>query len=127
MFLLFVYDYFSGRMVMVINIKIEDIAKKYNINFLVYFGSYNTPYFNKESDIDIAFLAEKPLSYEKSMELLEELIHYHKKCEIDLVDLNRAEPLIKYEIAKNGREFTLKNFNNDKAATELVDLMEKLI
>ena len=30
-------------------------------------------------------------------------------------------------IAKNGKEFTLKNFNNDKAATELVDLMKKLI
>ena len=50
--------------------------------------------------------------------------NYEEKFEAYLNDLGND----KWErIAKNGREFTLKNFSNDKAATELVDLMKKLI
>ena len=50
--------------------------------------------------------------------------NYEEKFGAYLNDLSND----KWErIAKNGREFTLKNFNNDKAATELVDLMKKLI
>ena len=50
--------------------------------------------------------------------------NYEEKFEAYLNDLGND----KWErIAKNGKEFTLKNFSNDKAATELVDLMKKLI
>ena len=44
------------------NNTIEDIAKKYDIIFLAYFGSYQTEYYNEDSDIDIAFLAEKDMT-----------------------------------------------------------------
>ena len=34
---------------------------------------------------------------------MEDLIKYHRKSEIDLVDLKIAQPILKYEIATNGR------------------------
>jgi predicted nucleotidyltransferase len=82
---------------------IDKIAYNYNILFIVYFGSYQTKYYNSESDIDIAFLSSNLLDNKKRINLLEELILYHRKSEIDLVDLKTAEPILRYEIAKNGR------------------------
>jgi predicted nucleotidyltransferase len=82
---------------------IEIIALKFGIQILVYFGSYQTEYYHQESDIDLAFLAKTPLKSEHKLQLLEELILFHRKSEIDLVDLRTAEPLLRYEIAKNGR------------------------
>ncbi len=85
------------------NKRIEDIAKEYNIVFFVYFGSYKTAFYHNESDIDIAFLSEDNMTSEEKLNLVEELIKYHRKSEIDLVDLRKAQPLLRYEIGINGR------------------------
>lgn len=82
---------------------IEEIADLYNVDLFVYFGSFKTEYFNSESDIDIAFLSPEQLTAETKLQLLEELIKYHRKSEIDLVDLRTADPLLRYEIARNGK------------------------
>jgi len=71
----------------------------------VYFGSYQTEFYNSESDIDIAYLSARILSPDEKMQLLEDLIKFHRKSEIDLVDLIKAEPVLRYEIAVNGRVF----------------------
>jgi predicted nucleotidyltransferase len=88
-----------------LNTPINLITEKYNIQFLVYFGSFQTPYYNRDSDIDIGFLTLRPLDANDRMNLLEELIKFHRKSEIDLVDLIKAEPILKYEIARTGRVF----------------------
>ncbi|MGE5633323.1 MAG: type VII toxin-antitoxin system MntA family adenylyltransferase antitoxin [Caulobacteraceae bacterium] len=82
---------------------IEEIADLYNVDLFVYFGSFKTEYYNSESDIDIAFLSPEQLTAETKLQLLEELIKYHRKSEIDLVDLRTADPLLRYEIARNGK------------------------
>ncbi len=82
---------------------IDQIAENFGIEFLVYFGSFQTEYYHSESDIDIAFLTTRPLSIDEKTELLEELILYHRKSEIDLVDLRTAEPIFRYEVARSGR------------------------
>lgn len=82
---------------------INEIAEKYNIKFLVYFGSFQTEFYNEKSDIDIAFLSEEQLDIGKRLKLLEDLVIFHRKSEVDLVDLKTAEPVLRYEIAKNGR------------------------
>lgn len=82
---------------------IDQIAEFFGIEFLVYFGSFQTEYYNSESDIDIAFLTVRSLSVEEKTHLLEELILFHRKSEIDLVDLLTAEPLLRYEVARSGR------------------------
>jgi len=82
---------------------IKQIAENFEVEFLVYFGSFQTEYYNSESDIDIAFLTARPLSIEAKTDLLGELILFHRKSEIDLVDLRTAEPLLRYEVARSGR------------------------
>ena len=82
---------------------ILDIVKKYELYLLVYFGSYMTEFYHAESDIDIAFLAKKPLSSKEKVSLFEDLIIYHRKSEIDLVDLQTADPILRYEIGSKGR------------------------
>jgi predicted nucleotidyltransferase len=72
---------------------------------MVYFGGYQTEYYNRKSDIDIAFLAAEPLTVSERMSLLEKLIIFHRKSEIDLLDLITAESILKYEIARTGRVF----------------------
>jgi predicted nucleotidyltransferase len=91
--------------------KIEPIIKKYNLELLLYFGSYGTEFYHRESDIDIAFLSTENLAPEKKLSLLEDLIKYHKKSEIDLVDLRIAEPVLRYEIALHGRVIYEKEEN----------------
>lgn len=82
---------------------IEDIAKEHKVAFFVYFGSYQTEYYRDESDIDIAFLPEKNMTTEAKINLLEDLIKYHRKSEIDLIDLRIAHPVLRYEISLKGR------------------------
>lgn len=82
---------------------LNKIVEKYNIEMLVYFGSYGTEFYNSESDIDIAFLSADYLSGKDKLNLLEDLFHYHKKSEIDPVDLRTADLILKYEIAVSGR------------------------
>ncbi|WP_243662837.1 type VII toxin-antitoxin system MntA family adenylyltransferase antitoxin [Hydrogenispora ethanolica] len=82
---------------------ISDVAARYGLRFLVYFGSYGTEYYHRESDIDLAFLAEADLSPEQCYQLLEELILVHRKSEIDLVDLKTADPVLRNEVARDGR------------------------
>lgn len=85
------------------NIELLTIVKKYNIELLVYFGSFQTEYYNKESDIDIAFLTAGTIKIDDQISLLEDLIRFHRKSEIDLIDLRRADPVLRYEVALNGK------------------------
>lgn len=86
-----------------VGFKIQEIAHKYGLKLLVYFGSYGTEFYGDDSDIDIAYLAEDPLSIHEKMNLLRDLIIVHRKSEIDLVDLQTAEPVLRYVIATKGR------------------------
>lgn len=82
---------------------IETIARKYNIDFIVYFGSYLTEFYNSDSDIDIGYQSKYPLNAAQKAELLKDLIIFHRKSEIDLVDLRTVEPVLKHEVALNAK------------------------
>jgi predicted nucleotidyltransferase len=84
---------------------ITDIAEKHGLEFLAYFGSYGTEFYHEESDIDIAFVSKNLLKSDQYFELIRDLIIFHRKSEIDLVDLRRADPLLRYEVACHGRPF----------------------
>lgn len=81
---------------------IEDLAKVYDLSLVVLFGSQATGYTHKESDIDIAYVSEKHLSYEDEIRLDSDLTGVFKKDEISLVDLNRASPLLAKQIVSKG-------------------------
>lgn len=79
-----------------------DIAEKFLLKLIVVIGSYGTGDFKPgESDIDIAFLCEKDMN--QHMEMINELSRFFKYSKIDLIDLQKASGLLKYEVAYKGR------------------------
>lgn len=81
--------------------KCKDILIGYeNIIFAYIFGSYVQGKMRPDSDIDIAIYSDKKLDSETYLEIKMYLADACKR-EIDLIILNDANPLLKYEIYKN--------------------------
>jgi predicted nucleotidyltransferase len=79
------------------------LIKKYDINLLLTFGSYQTERFTKDSDIDLAYLAKRNFGPEEELQLLNDFILLYRRDRIDLVNLEKASPLLMYETATHGR------------------------
>lgn len=79
-----------------------DIIKKYGITLLILFGSYADGSSNHYSDLDLAFQSDELLYKEQELNLLEDLIQYYQKSELDLVNLSKATPTLKLEVAEKG-------------------------
>lgn len=83
---------------------LELLAGKYELDLLALLGSYGTEHFHPgRSDIDIAFLSRKQLQTDDYLQLMEELSALFQYDRLDLIDLQRASGLLKYEIADKGR------------------------
>ncbi len=87
------------------NQKIKNIAKKYDLNLLLLFGSQakDKKFLHKESDFDIAYRSKKDLSGKEIIDLNCDFIDFFHCDRIDLVDLKKDNPLLKYEIAQNSK------------------------
>lgn len=80
--------------------KIEEVAKRYKLTLMVLFGSQvDKKYLHEESDIDIAYKAEKPLSLREEAKLIVDLMPVFRTKRIDLASLRRASPLLMKQIA----------------------------
>lgn len=79
------------------------IIEKYNIELFVVFGSYAEKMNKPGSDLDLAFKSSSNLEQQQEMELLNELSQFYQRGDIDLVNLSKAEPVLKVEVAKKGR------------------------
>lgn len=85
--------------------KLEQLAHRYNLSLLVYYGSYarQKDFDPSKSDIDIAFISNIPLDGQQLFDLMTDLIVLHGKSAIDLVNLSTASGLLKEAIANDGR------------------------
>ena len=81
----------------------EKTIKKYNIKLLVLFGSTGTDFERKDSDLDLGYLCRDMLDRDNELSLLQDLMAYYRYSCIDLVNLRKATPGLKLEIARNGR------------------------
>ncbi|TDO83350.1 nucleotidyltransferase-like protein [Halanaerobium saccharolyticum] len=79
------------------------IIEKYNIELFIVFGSYAENVNKPESDLDLAYKSSKILAEEKELELLKKLSQFYQRGDLDLVNLAKAEPVLKVEVAKKGR------------------------
>ena len=79
------------------------IIDKYNIELFIVFGSYADDKNSKGSDLDLAYKCSKFLTESEEMNLLNELSQFYQRVDIDLVNLTKAEPILKVEIAKKGK------------------------
>ncbi len=87
----------------------EILLQNKAIVFAYVFGSYVQKKIRKDSDIDLAIYLEDELGTYEYLEL-KMLLSEAFNREVDLVILNKATPLLKYEIYKNN----ILLFSNDK-------------
>lgn len=81
----------------------EAIIEKYKLELFIVFGSYAENNNSLDSDLDLAFKSRSDLGQQTEIELLNELSRFYQRGDIDLVNIDKAEPVLKVEIAKRGR------------------------
>jgi len=95
--------------------KFAKIAQKYNLEMILLFGSQVNGRAKPDSDIDIAYSAQKPLSTNEKLDLNNDLSDLFHKDIVDQVDIKNANPLLLHEISTNsqllfGKEIDYINF-----------------
>lgn len=89
------------------NVKIDkNLLQGLDINTLYLFGSRVRGVFDKSSDIDIAVLFSKNLAPQAAFEniiLLEDSLRQLNPFLFDLVPLNSASSILKYEVISNSK------------------------
>ncbi|OHB40842.1 MAG: hypothetical protein A3K25_03700 [Planctomycetes bacterium RIFOXYB12_FULL_42_10] len=88
-------------------ISIEEIRNRLSplfadegLRLILLFGSVATGKVNKKSDIDLAFLFDKPIDM---LALTNRVIRLLRTDNIDVIDLRRASPLLKYSAVRHGK------------------------
>lgn len=76
------------------------LIKHENIIFAYIFGSFVQEKLKRDSDIDVAIYLDKNIEAETYLEIKMDLMEACNR-EIDLIILNDAIPLLKYEIYRN--------------------------
>ena len=119
--------------------KIKELAEKYQLKLMILFGSQvKRKGVHKGSDFDVAYLSKKGLSGREIIDLNCDLMEIFQTDKVDLVDLKKADPFLRYEIAQNsqllyGREmdylefkaFAFKDYINHRPLFELRELLMK--
>ncbi|MGM0509123.1 MAG: type VII toxin-antitoxin system MntA family adenylyltransferase antitoxin [Fusobacteriota bacterium] len=83
--------------------KIIEIIKDFlDVSLIYLFGSVNTDNFNFNSDIDIAILSKNKINDKLLFDLKIELVRELGR-EIDLINLNRSDPVLTKEIISKGK------------------------
>lgn len=82
--------------------KINILLEQFDIKLIYIFGSYAKGTNNKNSDVDIAVLLDKYTPYDK-INLISELVGILNRSDIDVVILNDANPILKFQVIKYGK------------------------
>lgn len=91
--------------------KIADYFKqKTGVVAVWIFGSHAKRKTTKASDVDIAILFQADFipDFRKQMEMKEELISLLKK-EVDVLTMNKANPIVRHQVFKYGKVLLLNN------------------
>ena len=80
--------------------KLEAIFSEDGLQLVIVFGSIVSGKMHKKSDLDVAFLFDRPID---TVALTNKVINLLHTDNIDVVDLKRASPLLKFSIVKTGR------------------------
>ncbi len=93
--------------------KLRKIAQKYRLRLLLLFGSRASKakkkFLHKESDFDVAYLAERDLDLMEEAKLICDLMPVFKSENIDLANIKKAGPLLMRQIFKNHKILICKN------------------
>lgn len=81
-------------------LKVIEVAKKFKLKLVIIFGSFANGKNRADSDLDIAVLGSKNVSFDSQIDLIRELSRVFNK-EVDLTVLNTANPLLLFQVSKN--------------------------
>ena len=76
------------------------IFEEEGLQFILLFGSAAQEKRHKQSDIDLAFFYDRPVDI---IELTNKVIRLLHTDSIDVIDLSRASPLLRFSAVKNGK------------------------
>src|SRR3990167_521703 len=79
--------------------KLSPMFQDAELQLILLFGSTVSGKLHKRSDIDLAFLFDKPADI---LALTNQVIRLLHTDLVDVVDLRRANPLLKFSAVKNG-------------------------
>lgn len=85
--------------------KLADIGKKYDLRFIILHGSCAKGTPQKGSDLDIAVLGSKKLSFEETLKIhgeLADIFGDNRERELDLKTLHGVDPLFRHEVTCDG-------------------------
>lgn len=77
-----------------IQLKIKELADKYDLSLVLLFGSRATGKVHPRSDFDIAYLSKNPLDLMDEARLLCDLMPVFRSDKVDLVNLKKSPPLL---------------------------------
>ncbi|GAB4582121.1 MAG: hypothetical protein Fur0022_48760 [Anaerolineales bacterium] len=81
--------------------QLAEIAAAFHLRLIVLFGSTVRGYTHSESDMDVGVFVEKKLTNSKRMALWSQLSRLFPR-DVDLSVLNHIDPVIAFQIAKEG-------------------------
>jgi len=76
------------------------LLKEESLQLVLMFGSVASGMMHKKSDIDLAFLFNRPVDI---LELTNKVIRLLHTNNVDVIDLKNANPLLRFSAARNGR------------------------
>jgi predicted nucleotidyltransferase len=82
--------------------ELESIAHQHSLTLIVLFGSQATGRLHSQSDVDVAVLPSRRLSWDERNELWAKLCELFQ-AEVDLSVLDHAQPLLMYQVAEHGQ------------------------
>jgi predicted nucleotidyltransferase len=80
--------------------RLSPLFKEEGLQLVLMFGSVVSGMMHKKSDIDLAFLFDRPVDI---LELTNRIIRLLHTNNVDVIDLKNANPLLRFSAARNGR------------------------
>ena len=88
---------------------LTQVAKRYNLELVLLFGSRVSGKTHKHSDFDVAFLSSKKFDLVDESKLIVDLFPVFDSYKVDIVNLRSASPLLFYGVFKNCHLLYAKN------------------
>jgi len=83
--------------------ELRELAGRYGISLLVLFGSQATGHAGPQSDVDIGFVADRPLTGEEDIRLNSECTRIFGTDHVDTTNLRYGSPLLLKQVADEGQ------------------------
>lgn len=93
--------------------ELQKILKEHGVKLAYLFGSHAKGQITKFSDVDIGVLFKKTKNKKPIDSLRVKITNLLKEEAIDIIDLERAPPKLKYEVIKHGKIIHGKNISKE--------------